>query len=431
MTDLSVLRGDVVVGRLSAGSAGAAVFRYHPAYLAAGEPRPISRSLPLSPAPTLTSWFGGLLPGAPVRGHLAHRLGVTEHNDLALLAGAAGDCAGALSLAPVDDDPAARPAHALRPRREPLPWPELSAAVSMEPRVPLLALMLDEQDLRLCLGGSQDKLPVCVSPVGDLSLPAGGAASTHIVKAAPAARPDLVGNELLCLRLAAAVGLPVVEAHLAPTDVPLLVMRRYDRRTDVAGGGVVPWHQEDLAQALGLPTTARYEPEGGPSLAAMFQLVSRVSERALADRQTLLDWVVFNLLIGNADGHAANLSLLDGDPDRASGCRLAPLRDLTCTAISPGWTQRQAQAIGGQDRPGKIDQEAWDRFAAEVGIKPRFVRRRVLDLAERLSTVAADTAGAVIDQGVPDPTALRILTVIDERIATVRRGLGRGSGAEA
>ena len=66
MTDLSVLRGDVVVGRLSAGSAGAAVFRYHPAYLAAGEPRPISRSLPLSPAPTLTSWFGGLLPGAPV-----------------------------------------------------------------------------------------------------------------------------------------------------------------------------------------------------------------------------------------------------------------------------------------------------------------------------------------------------------------------------
>ncbi len=426
MTELIVRWGQEVVGTLATGSSGSAVFRYDAAYLASGAAQPISRSLPLSLTPTLTSWFGGLLPGAELRAHLARRLGVSDRNDLALLAGTAGDCPGALTLEAADRPPVRSP------RREPLPWPEVAAAVSMEPRVPLLALMLDEQELRLCLAGSQDKLPVCVDATGQLSLPAGGAPSTHVIKAAPGSRPDLVGNELLCLRLAAAVGLPVVEAWLAPTEVPLLVSTRYDREpAPDPAAGVIRLHQEDLAQALGLPTTARYEPEGGPSLAAIFDLLARVSERALADRQTLLDWVVFNLLIGNADGHAGNLSLLYGDPAGGQGCRLAPLRDLTCTAISPGWTQRQAQAIGGQDRPGKVDAAAWDRFAAEVGIKPRFVRQRVLHLAGRLSAVAADVAGAAIDQGVPDATALRILTVIDQRIATVRAGLGLGTGAEA
>jgi len=66
-----------------------------------------------------------------------------------------------------------------------------------------------------------------------------------------------------------------------------------------------------------------------------------------------------------------------------------------------------------------------------VGIKPRFVRRRVEDLADRLSAVAADVAGAVIGQGVSEATALRILTVIDQRVAALREGLGGGAGARA
>ena len=44
--------------------------------------------------------------------------------------------------------------------------------------------------------------------------------------------------------------------------------------------------------------------------------------------QGLLDWEVFNALIGNADAHAKNLPLLC---DRDGRLRLAPLYDLVPT----------------------------------------------------------------------------------------------------
>jgi hypothetical protein len=44
---------------------------------------------------------------------------------------------------------------------------------------------------------------------------------------------------------------------------------------------------------------------------------------------SLLHWHIGNVLFGNADGHAKNLSLVYRD----GGCRLAPFHDLVCTAI--------------------------------------------------------------------------------------------------
>ena len=98
-----------------------------------------------------------------------------------------------------------------------------------------------------------------------------------------------------------------------------------------ADGTLHRLHQEDFCQALGYPDGLKYEASGGPGLAACAALVRKLALGPVAV-QGLLDWVVFNVLIGNADAHAKNLSLLC---DRVGQRRLAPLYDLVPTLYLP------------------------------------------------------------------------------------------------
>src|SRR3546814_6196250 len=70
---------------------------------------------------------------------------------------------------------------------------------------------------------------------------------------------------------------------------------------------------------------------GGPGLAAISALVRKLALGPKAV-QGVLDWVVFNALIGNADAHAKNLSLLC---DQGGRRWLAPLYDLVPTIYLP------------------------------------------------------------------------------------------------
>ena len=72
---------------------------------------------------------------------------------------------------------------------------ELVDMLKTLPRRPLLA---GEADVRLSLAGAQDKVAVKVS--GDrISIPLGGAPSTHILKPANTRFAGLIFNEMLCL----------------------------------------------------------------------------------------------------------------------------------------------------------------------------------------------------------------------------------------
>ncbi len=73
----------------------------------------------------------------------------------------------------------------------------------MLPRRPLLA---GEDHIRLSLAGAQDKIAVYVADE-QISLPFEGAPSTHILKPAIGHFNGLVVNELLCMRLAKAMGM--------------------------------------------------------------------------------------------------------------------------------------------------------------------------------------------------------------------------------
>lgn len=82
-------------------------------------------------------------------------------------------------------------------------------------------------------------------------------------------------------------------------------------------------HQEDLCQAFGVRPERKYQNEGGPSPAAVVQLLrDRIVPLEQAERAVwrFLDALSLNWLIMGTDAHAKNYSLLLSGPQ----VRLAP-----------------------------------------------------------------------------------------------------------
>jgi len=371
---LGVFFEDRLVGSLDRQPDGRLAFEYAATWLAGAASFSVSVSLPLAPGRNIDlaapAFFANLLPEGQVRQALVRKLGLSESNDFALLKAIGGDCAGALSVVPGLQAPAAD-----GPSYEPLSDDRLAA---MARRFSVLAEVSGGQRLRLSLAGAQDKLPVYVDAEGRLGLPLGGSPSSHILKVPARSYKHLPANEVLTTQLARAVGLEAIDAELLSVDgVDVLLARRYDRR--MTDGTLGRLHQEDLCQALGRMPSTKYEQEGGPTFAEAVEVVRKQSAEPLRDLQQLLRWLVFGTLVGNADGHGKNLSLLYERPGVA---RLAPFYDLVCTHAYPQLDHELAMSVGGRRDPGQIGRAQWQRLAAEVGIG----RRLVLDEVERMAT---------------------------------------------
>jgi serine/threonine-protein kinase HipA len=337
----------------------------------------LSHALPLRPeafAPDQARpFFTNLLPESNVRRLITEKLHISEKNDYALLEAIGGDCAGAFSLWPEGRKPPTKEG------RRPIRQGELGAWLSNIPQRPLIQAA---EGLRLSLAGAQDKLPV-ISEGDNLWLPEGISASTHILKPAIERLEDSVGNECFCLQLAAAVGLPVVPAKIFEKPSPYLLVERYDRLRD-ASGKVRRLHQEDFCQALGVLSENKYEAEGGPSLVDCFRILAEESSHLLEDRRSLLRWIIFNVLIGNADAHAKNIAILR----LPSGVRLAPFYDLLSTAVYPNLSRKMAMKIGDENRLDWIQARHWDRMAQAIEVKESLVRNYAVELAAALPQAA-------------------------------------------
>jgi serine/threonine-protein kinase HipA len=379
MTSALLVRiADATVGRLWLDQRKQFQFQYDPAWLERSR-IPLSLSLPLRSAPYLDdqshSFFANLLPEERIRVVIARNLGISPNNDFGLLERIGGDCAGAVSLSPDDGRRSQEPS-----RYRQLSDDELFAIIRELPQRPLLA---GEKGIRLSLAGAQKKLPVFYD--GErFSLGYGSCPSNHIIKPAIDNLDGSVENEAFCMALAREVGLEVPRSFIHEHEEDkIFVVDRYDRVATAQGTQRL--HQEDFCQALGIPPEFKYESEGGPSLAACFDLVRRASAKSGRDVLSLLDWVVFNYLIGNSDAHGKNISLLL----LPEGPVLAPFYDQPSTRIYAhyGLSQGLAMKIGGESDPAAVRKEHWERFAAEVGIKPRLVLSRVGDLAKRVEAV--------------------------------------------
>lgn len=380
--DLQVWYEGELVGRLAAHGDGMG-FVYDPSWVAREGAFALSLSLPLGEealaGPEVSHFFANLLPEGTVRQALAQRLGLSADNDIGLLGALGADCAGALQILPDGEAPGTV---AGTPRQPPEDeWARLLASP------PVMAGLAEGGRLRLSLAGAQDKLPVILQD-GAPALPAPGGASSHLLKFGSRDFAHLPANEVFTGMLARAAGLRVAEARLISLggqDVCLVT--RYDRRDE--DGRIVRLHQEDFCQALGRSGRSKYEQEGGPGFAACFDLLSRVSAEPLPDLEQLLRWFIFNLIFGNADGHAKNLSLLYGRP---RGVRLAPFYDLVCTAAYPRIDRHLAMTVGGQADPGQVGRKHWEALADAVGVGRAFLLKEVRRLADALPGLAKEQA---------------------------------------
>jgi serine/threonine-protein kinase HipA len=389
-------------------------FRYAPDWPSRPNAVALSTSLPLQAEPfddlKTRPFFAGLLPEGQMRRLIAQQFQVSNQNDFALLDHIGGECAGAVTfLAPGQILPA--------PAQDDVQWlsdDEVVAILDELPRRPMLAGF---DGLRLSLAGAQDKLPV-VFDGSRLGLPRNGAPSSHILKPAIHAVEDSVANEGFCMALAEAMQLRPAKSKIhVVLKRPFLLVERYDRVTD-AQGQRQRLHQEDFCQALGVVPEMKYQNEGGPDLARCFALVRGVTRPSAPQILRLLDYVIFNALIGNHDAHAKNFSLLYSGNTPV----LAPFYDTLSTAVYPTLTPKMAMKIGSKYKFSEVQALHWNQFAEGVGLAKAQTKRRILELAKSLPQTARKLQSDPVRGFVGNAVVERIISLIDQRCAlTIRR----------
>lgn len=387
MSPLIVFLNVERVGRLEQDDSGSLQFSYDGAWLEKPGAIPLSRSLPLQSAAftgkKARPFFAGILPEEGPRKQIAKILGISDTNDFAMLAGIGGECAGAVSLLPEDADPTVPD----NDKRRELTEQELLRIVDELPHRPL---MVGTDGLRLSLAGAQDKLPVMVHGAR-ISLPLGGTRSTHILKPEPDRFPGLAANELFCMTLARAVGLDVPNVEYRRIgEKPCILVQRYDRKTD-ENGRTTRIHQEDFCQAMGFPPERKYQTEGGPMLRHCISLLRDWSTAPVLDIPAFIDGLIFNVLIGNADAHGKNHSLLYSNGAR----RLSPFYDLVSTLAWPELSKSLAMKIGGCESVNAFSTGDWKKMAKETDLGWPMMRERMAETSHvvrnRLGAVQAQT----------------------------------------
>jgi serine/threonine-protein kinase HipA len=269
---------------------------------------------------------------------------------------------------------------------------------------------------RLSLAGAQDKCPILVRD-GHYLLPLQESPSSHILKFELADYRHLPAYETFATQLAKTAGLPVVDIQLQSIgQIHYALIERYDRLWN-DDGDVQRLHQEDFCQALGYGHERKYQEDGGPSFAQCYRLVQDVSSDPANDLQYLLRWQIFNVLAGNSDGHAKNLSLLY----LANGeIRLTPFYDLVCTRAIERIDYHLALAVGDERNPSVVTRKHWETLASQCDLRPQFLLNQVNDVATRLLDNLAAAKTAFESQYGAYPALQRIEQVVTKQCRRTR-----------
>lgn len=375
MDGLNVWCEQKLVGYLWRNSLGHIGFRYDTEWLNTGE-FPISQSLPLqvnefAPESGLAHrYFANLLPEGRVRERSVRNLKIPD-TDFDLLRSIGGECAGALAILQLKDYPALEHKYREVSGRD---YADLIRGGGE------IHSWSSSEHPRLSLAGAQYKCPIML--MNDRYwLPKEGSPTSHILKFESNEFRNLPAYETFTAMLAKAVGLPVVDTELRSfSDSYYVLIDRFDRYT-ADDGRINRLHQEDFCQALGYGFERKYQEYGGPSFSDCLGLIREISRDPATDLLNLLRWQIFNVLAGNSDGHAKNLSLLYRSGGETS---LAPFYDLVCTRAIEHIDHHLAFSIGGERNPDNLIAKHWNQFAVQCDLRTGFVRNQVEGIAVKL-----------------------------------------------
>jgi len=318
--------------------------------------RPVGRRVPV--------FFSNLLPEGPLRDYLAKRAQVNPDREFFLLAVLGADLPGALVVAPLEGDEQSSEPH---------------DALDDETRD---ASHGGEGPLRFSLAGVQLKFSAVMEASSGLTIPAGGLGGSWIVKLPSARFKAVPENEFVMLELARRIGISVPENKLIDmasikglpeqahtVESMALAVKRFDRLPDGA-----PVHMEDFAQVFGEFPSNKYKFHSYANLAAV--LWAEIGEDAVRE---FVRRLVFTVVIGNADMHLKNWSLLY--PDRRTPA-LSPGYDFVATLpYIPNDTL--ALSFGDSRSLSEITPEQMRRFADTARIPASPLWKIAVETAER------------------------------------------------
>lgn len=334
----------------------------------------------------LPPFFSNLLPEGHLREYLAARAGVKVNRDFFLLATLGADLPGAISVTPAD-------------------------AVADDDHADDDRDQRGQHPMRFSLAGVQLKFSAVMEASGGLTIPADGTGGSWILKL-PSARFEAVPeNEFAMMELARKIGIPVPHVKLVPIseieglprdtgkmEGKALAVQRFDRTPE--GGRI---HMEDFAQVFGIYADDKYDKRSYANIAQVLSV--ETGDDAVMDFTRRL---AFSVLIGNADMHLKNWSLLYLDRRKPS---LAPAYDYVST-IPYLPEDRLALGFGGSKEISAISQDQIRRFAdtARLAVSPLW--RLVQETSEK--TVVAWKS---LEEKAVIPAKIR--KAIDEHMAKV------------
>jgi serine/threonine-protein kinase HipA len=410
---LSVRLGEKPVGQLRLNS-GSMVFNYDESK------RALSLSMPVRQEPytnrACEAFFGGLLPEALETKKLIARLyGLRSNSSFSLLSKIGFDCAGAVSV--TEPSEPLRKTAFYKLEGHSLSQKELHKHLQELPKRPLFAGV---DGVRISLAGVQDKAALCLID-GTLSIPLPDVPTTHILKPPIRGLEGSVENEYLCMVLAKNAGLKTANVQLnSAGDINYLLVERFDRHYE-PGPKIKRIHQEDFCQALGVVSTKKYEADGGPTLVDCFDLLNQVTYPGV-DRLELVRRVVFNYLVGNADCHAKNFSIIHFDDGQIV---LSPTYDVMCTSIYSHATTKMAMSIGGRADMNTVRADNWSTLCSRINIRIPAFKTVCESLIKNVQSTLPAVLEDIDDQGYKNSTVISVAQVIEQRAKDLMRTLDK------
>ncbi len=317
----------------------------------------------------LIPFFSNLLPEGEMRNYLGERAGVNPDREFFLLWVLGQDLSGAVTVEPADG--------------EALPPNVNESTDDEEPQ--------KERALRFSLAGVQLKFSAVKNASGGLTIPVSGAGGSWIVKLPSSRFEDVPENEFSMMELARKIGMDVPETNLIdiqdieniPSGIEkfgnqAFVIKRFDRNGFDGNNRGSLVHIEDFAQIFGVRPADKYKKATMRRIAQVIGIEGQES-----DTEEFIRRLVFNVLIGNADMHLKNWSLIYKDPRMPS---ISPAYDFVST-IPYIKDEKLALKVSKSNRFDAFSMDELSHLAAKARLPEKLVLDTASETVERFHEV--------------------------------------------
>ena len=311
----------------------------------------------------LPTFFSNLLPEGSMRDYLAERAGVNAKREFSLLWVLGRDLPGGITIEPAEGEA----------------WPPGGQDEGSDHEH---ARDGRKTALRFSLAGVQLKFSAVLEAAGGLTIPAEGVGGSWIVKLPSMKFEGVPENEFAIMTLARMIGMDVPEVELVDLEVvsglpegigqlkgSALAVKRFDRTEE---GGKI--HSEDFAQVFGVYPERKYERASYRNIAEV--IWAEIGEKGIEE---FIRRLIFGVLIGNADMHLKNWSLIYRDQRHPA---LSPGYDFVSTIA---YMDDENMALGFLKSKSMFDTsiDVLTRFAAKARLPEKLVLSAATETVER------------------------------------------------